>query len=93
MQQSSLQTIHQPPENQIPVQQIPQSSQYVMPIQQTNCPTFSTNIPQIHQPTNQHLLQQSTSKFLPTEEDSENDIEEMPETEMESANKQPCQVL
>ena len=93
MQQSSLQTIHHPPEKQIPVQQISPSSQYVMPTQQTNYPTYSINIPQTHQQTNQHLLQQSTSKLLPTEDDSDNDIGEMPETEMESTNKQPWQVL
>jgi hypothetical protein len=60
----------------------------MMPLQQFNYPTCSTNIPQIHQQTDQHLPQQPTSKFLPIEEDPENDIVEDPDTEMETISKQ-----
>jgi hypothetical protein len=63
-----------------------------MPIQQFKYPTFSTNIPHIHQQTGEHP-QQPTSQFLPTEMDTESDIEEESDTEMETTSKQPCQVL
>jgi hypothetical protein len=93
MQQPSQLTTHQPLENRIRVQHISQSSQRMMTLQQFNYPTCSTNIPQIHQQTDQYLPQQPTSKFLPIEEYPENDIKEKPDTEMETTSKQHWQVL
>jgi hypothetical protein len=89
MQQPSQLTTEQPLENRIPVQHISQPSQHMMPLQQFNYPTCSTNIPQIHRQTDQHLPQQPTSKFLSIEEDPENDID----TGMETTSKQPWQIL
>lgn len=52
----------------------------------------SSYIPQIYQH-NQHLFQQSTSKSQVNGNNADEDIEEITETEMETVNKQPWQVI